>query len=92
MNRLLLALLALLTGLTAQAAPASARLCGGGDVEVAASECDRGGAAVKGAQAQSSEGSAARVERRERGSQRARPAQSRVYIPTVQFGADRAFE
>ncbi len=92
MTRVLLALLALLTGLTVQAAPAQARLCGAADTELSASACERGAAAIKGAQAQASEGTAARAERREREIQRARPAGPKVFIPSVQFGPDRAFE
>ncbi|MGH6787636.1 MAG: hypothetical protein ACREBO_12470 [Novosphingobium sp.] len=92
MNRILLALLALLSGLTVSAAPASARLCGAGETEFAASACERSGPATKGAQTQASDGTAARAERREREIQRARPAGPKVFIPSVQFGADRAFE
>ena len=91
MNRILLALLALLTGLTVQAAPAHARLCGAADTELTASACERS-TAIKGAQTQASEGTAARSERREREIQRARPAGPKVFIPSVQFGPDRAFE
>lgn len=92
MNRFLLALLALFTGLTVQAAPASARLCGAGDTELTATACERAGAAIKGAQTQASEGTAARTERREREIQRTRPIGPKVFIPSVQFGPDRAFE
>jgi hypothetical protein len=91
MNRLLLTLLALLTGLTLQAAPVHARMTTGSETEVNASDCARG--VARGATAQSSQAPVSRAERRDRDISRGRPpSRPRVYIPAVQFGPDRAFE
>lgn len=91
MNRILLALLALLSGLTVQALPAQARMCTGNETEASAVECARG--SVRGAAAQSTQAPVARGERRDRDGARTRPiSRSKVYIPTVQFGPDRALE
>jgi hypothetical protein len=88
MNRLLLALLALISGLTIQAAPVHARMS---DTEASAVDCARTG--TKGAASQAAEGAPSKIERRDREIQRARPAvRSKVFIPSVQFGADRALE
>jgi hypothetical protein len=91
MNRLLLALLALLTGLTLQAAPVHARMTTGSETEVNASDSSRG--TVRGATAQSTQAPISRAERRDRDTSRGKPlGRPRVYIPSVQFGPDRAFE
>jgi hypothetical protein len=91
MNRILLALLALLTGLTVQAVPASARMCTGSETEVNATDCSR--SAIRGAAAQSTQAPTTRADKRDRDSTRPKPvARPRVFIPSVQFGPDRAFE
>lgn len=91
MNRILLALLALLTGLTVQAVPAEARMCAGNETEVNACESARG--SVRGAASQSAQAPAARIEKRDRDGTRNKPVtRSKVYIPSVQFGPDRALE
>jgi hypothetical protein len=43
-------------------------------------------------QSQAADAPVARQERRERDSNRVRTARSRVFIPSVLFGADRAYE
>ena len=91
MNRFLLALVALLTGLAAQATPASARMCGVSETEIGAAECSRSSPKAV-ASPNSSGGSTARTDRPVREQPRVRPGASRVFIPSVQFGADRAFE
>lgn len=91
MNRLLLTLLALLTGLTLQAAPVHARMATGTETEVNVSDSSRG--VARGATAQSSQAPISKGERRDRDSSRGKPmGRPRVYIPSVQFGPDRAFE
>mgnify|MGYP000151953244 CR=1 FL=1 len=91
MNRLLLALLALLTGLAAQVSPAQARLSGASDTEIGAVEGMRS-AARTALPAQSISAPVVRQERREQEAARSKPVRSRVYIPSVLFGVDRAFE
>lgn len=91
MNRILLALLALFAGLAAQAAPAQARI-GGGDTEIGSVESTRGSARGQAAQSASVDAPAARHDRRERDGARVRTSRPTVYIPSVLFGADRAFE
>jgi hypothetical protein len=91
MNRFLLALLALLTGLTVQAVPAQARMCTGSETELNACESARG--SVRGAASQSAQAPTARTERRDRDTTRSKPVtRGKVYIPSVQFGPDRALE
>jgi len=92
MNRLLIALLALLTGLVTQVAPANARLCGASDTEIGAVECNRATARATAPQAAQSDAAPARAERREREGKGARATRPRVFIPSVLFGPDRAFE
>ena len=90
MNRLLLAILALLTGLVTQVAPAQARLGAPGATEIGSVEQVRVSkpSAVTIAAA---DAPAMRQGRRE--TQRPRPvARPTVVVPTVLFGADRAFE
>jgi hypothetical protein len=91
MNRFILALVALLTGLAAQATPASARMCGVSETEIGAVDCTRGSPKAA-ASPSSTTPSGARTDRPVREQPRFRPGSSRVYIPSVQFGADRAFE
>lgn len=93
MNRIILALLALFAGLVSEVVPAQARMAGLGDAEIGAVEYVRGGtrqaadqiAGVQAAPAPRSKG---------QGDVRGPRPQPRppVYIPTVQFGADRAYE
>lgn len=91
MNRILLALLALLTGLTVQAVPVQARMCTGSETELNACDSTRG--SVRGAASQSAQAPTARAERRDRDVARGKPVtRGKVYIPSVQFGPDRAFE
>lgn len=93
MTRFLLTLLALLTGLAAQGTPAHARMSGVNDTEIGAVECARGGVRTVAGQASAIDAPVTQRERRDREAARVRPAaRSRVYIPSVQFGADRAFE
>jgi len=91
MNRFVLALLALLTGLVVPVAPAQARVDGAGaqvgavaSLTLAAKACSK--AAVV------SETPVCRGERRQKAAARVRTTRSRVFIPTVLFGADRALE
>ena len=92
MNRILLALLAILAGLVTQVSPAQARLCVVSETEIGATEASRGGTRSSPCQSALIVAPATRQERSERGSSRARPARLQVYIPSVLFGADRAFE
>ncbi|MCZ8171188.1 MAG: hypothetical protein ACK442_12920 [Novosphingobium sp.] len=92
MNRILLALLALMTGLIAQAGPVQARMSGTADTEIGVADASRGTARPAPVQTQSIDAPAAQKERRERQSMRVRPSKGRVYIPSVLFGADRAYE
>ncbi len=91
MNRFILALLALLAGLVAPVAPANARMNGNGSTEIGTVE--RIGTAVRACSAPvaSAEQPACRVARRDRRADR-RPVRSRVFIPSVLFGPDRALE
>lgn len=92
MNRLLLTLLALLTGLAAQIAPAEARMSGVGQTEIGAVEAARSGARAAPGQPSAIDAPVTQRERRERESTRVRPVRSKVYIPSVQYGVDRALE
>ncbi len=92
MKRILLALLALMTGLVAQAGPVQARMNGGADTEIGVSEGSRGTARPSPAQTQAIDAPAAQKERRERQAVRIRPGRGQVYIPSVLFGPDRALE
>ncbi|HVR91695.1 MAG TPA: hypothetical protein VHG29_11465 [Novosphingobium sp.] len=91
MNRFILALLALLTGLAAQVSPAQARMCGVSEAEVGSIECTRSSPRATSSQGTSTEATA-RQDRPSREQPRIRPSAPRVFIPSVQFGADRAFE
>jgi hypothetical protein len=91
MTRFLLTLLALLTGLTAASAPASARVCGSGGAEIGALEVPLGavrvaipGQQINGPRARQG---AVALERNCR-----RSTRPTVYLPTVQLGVDRALE
>ena len=91
MIRLLLAFLALLTGLAAPVTSAQARLAVG-EAEVGAVECNRGGARSVASQAASGDPAQVRTDRRKREAQRKPQPRSRTVIPTVQLGPDRARE
>lgn len=92
MNRILLALLALFTGLVAPVAPAQARMGGTGSAEVGAVESLALAAKVCCPSAAVNDPPACRSERRDKATGRGRTVRPRVYIPTVLFGPDRAFE
>lgn len=92
MNRFILALLALLTGLAAQIAPAEARMSGLSTTEIGAVEDARGIARGSAGQSTSIELPLPAHDRRDRDVFRPRPLRPKVYIPSVQFGADRALE
>lgn len=91
MNRLFLALLALLAGLAAQIAPAHARVEGNESAEISSVEATRC-ARPCAAQSPAAEIPSARPERREKETARTRPQRARVFIPAVYMRADRAFE
>ena len=90
MNRFILALLALLSGLAVQATPASARMCGVSDTEIGSVDCTR--ISPKAIATQGGGTAIPRQSRQARPEPRVRPLFPRVYIPSVQFGPDRAFE
>ena len=94
MNRILLTRLALLTGLTAQAAPAQAQLRGGdaaANAAVGATECVQFVQRAVAIRAASIAGVSARQDRQLL--QSARPVLAQVaQVPTVLFAADRAYE
>ncbi|MEY4055923.1 MAG: hypothetical protein RL519_1258 [Pseudomonadota bacterium] len=92
MKRILLAMLALMTGLVAQAGPVQARMNGGADTEIGVSDGSRGSARPSQVQVQAIDAPAALKERRERQATRIRPSRGRIYIPSVLFGPDRALE
>ena len=92
MNRIVLALLAILAGLVTQVSPAQARLCVASETEIGATEAGRGGTRSSPCQSAVIDAPATRQESGERGSVRARLPRPQVYIPSVLFGADRAFE
>ena len=92
MKSILLALLALMSGLVAQAGPVQARMSSTADTEIGVSDGQRGSARPSQAQTQAVDAPAAQKERRERQAIRIRPSRGRVYIPSVLFGPDRALE
>ncbi len=92
MKRILLAFLALMTGLVAQAGPVQARMNGGADTEIGVADGARGTARPSQAQVQAIDAPAAQKERRERQATRVRPSRGQVYIPSVLLGPDRALE
>lgn len=92
MKRILLALLAIMTGLIAPVGPVQARIGSSADTEIGMADGVRGTARPAPAQTQSVEAPVAQKERRKRQSLRIRPSRGRVYIPSVLFGADRAYE
>ena len=92
MNRLLLALLAVLAGLVTQVSPAQARLCGARDTEIGALEAGAGSAHSVSCQAAVAAAPVATHKRREVDASPVRPAHPRVITPSVLFSADRAYE
>jgi hypothetical protein len=91
MTRLLLTLLALLTGLVAHTAPAQARMCLGSKAEVGAVEAPRSGTRVVVRDA-SIGAPAAQRETGDCSRECAWPPEQIVYLPTVHLGVDRALE
>ncbi len=92
MNRIFLAILALLAGLAAEATPVFARMAGAGETEIGTTEAGRGSARPSAVQASPIEAPIARQERRDRDAVRVRPARPRIFVPSVQLGVDRALE
>ncbi len=92
MNRLLLALLALISGLSVQASPAMARISGSESAEVGSWEPDRGAQRTVATQAAESVDQTVGADKHARDAARGRPARARVYIPAVQYRIDRAHE
>ena len=92
MKRIVLALLALMTGLVAQAGPVQARMNGGADTEIGVADGSRGATRPSSVQIQAVDAPAAQKQRRERQASRIRPSRGQVYIPSVLFGPDRALE
>jgi hypothetical protein len=91
MTRLLLTLLALLTGLVAQTAPAHARVCLGSEAEVGAVEVPQSGVRIV-ISGSSIGAPAARRQTGFRGQNCVKPPRTIVYIPTVQLGSDRSLD
>ena len=92
MKRILLALLAIMTGLVAQAGPVQARMNGSADTEIGVADGTRGSARPSQTQSQTLDPPAVPKERRERQATRIRPPRGGVYIPSVLYGPDRALE
>jgi hypothetical protein len=94
MNRILLTLLALLTGLTAQAGPAQAQLCAGNaaaNAAVGGTECVHSVQRAVAIRAACINDVMSLRERQV--AQRAQPALAQqAIIPAVLFGSDRAYE
>ncbi|WP_100865603.1 hypothetical protein [Novosphingobium kunmingense] len=92
MNRIVLALLALFAGIVAQAAPTQARMSGNGNTEINALERIESAARPCAASPSVADQGGCRVSRRERTVSKPRGVRTRVYIPSVLFGPDRALE
>ena len=92
MTRFLLTLLALLTGLVATGGVAEARIGGAAGTEIGAVEGERPGARSQAGQPCVTETPTTQRDPRERDGGKAQPSRPKVYIPTVQFQIDRAFE
>jgi hypothetical protein len=91
MNRLLLALLALFAGLVTLSTPAQARLLSGSTAQIGtAADCRN----VRPSPSPTAEPETPvlRQAKRERDAVRPKPLRPRVFIPSVLFGPDRAFE
>jgi len=91
MNRLLLAMLALFAGLAAQITPAQARMPGSDAAAVGTVDNCRGSRPAPSSSAEA-DVPVLRQAKRERDTVRPRPVRSRVFIPSVFFGPDRALE
>ncbi len=91
MNRILIAFLALLTGLIMPVTPVQARIAGN-DTEIGAVEAGRVGARTVVSNQQGVMAPVVRQDRRDREAAKSRPIRPRVYIPSVLFGTDRALE
>lgn len=89
MTRLLLTLLALLTGLAAQVSPAQARICAGGETVIGAVEGAVASVRVA-VQASQTRGPVARREQYPRTCPNLKAPRKPVYIPSVQLGSDRS--
>ena len=92
MNRLLLALLALISGLSAQASPAMARISASESAEVGSYDTDRGAQRAVATQAPESAEQSTGPDKHGREAARGRSSRAKVYIPAVQYGVDRAHE
>jgi hypothetical protein len=91
MNRALLALLAILTGVLAQVAPVQARIVGVGGTEINATEGARAGDRQSATRQTAARPQVARqAQRSERTS--SVPPRKPVFIPAVLLGTDRALE
>jgi hypothetical protein len=91
MTRILLTLLALLTGLVAQTAPAQARMCLGREAEVGVVEAPRSGVRIV-IRGSSIGAPAARRETGYHARSCVKPLRTIVYLPTVQLGSDRSLD
>lgn len=92
MNRLILALLALFAGLAAPVESAQARIGGNGGAEIGAVDTmvrvARGGAILP----QSTSAPVYNQDKRDRTNVRVGTVRTRIYIPSVLYGPDRALE
>ena len=91
MTRIMLAFLALLTGLVATGAPAATRLCSVDGAEVGSVAIPSAGERAA-ARRQGATAPAPRPEWQYRRSDCVKPVRKPVYIPSVQLGIDRARE
>ena len=93
MNRIILALLALFAGLVTEVAPASARMSGVGEAEIGAVEYVRSGVRQIADQVAGARAVPVQRAKGQPDGKGVRPQpRPPVFIPTVQFGADRAYE
>jgi hypothetical protein len=92
MKRILLALLALMTGLVAQAGPVQARVGGAADTEIGMSSVVRGTTYVSAAQTQMVFAPTVQIERRQRHALQVPLSQGLLATPAVLVGPDRALE
>lgn len=92
MKRILLALLALMTGLIAQAGPVQARIGGAADTEIGMSSVVGRTTYASAAQIQMVFAPALQIERRQRHAMQLPLSQGLVAAPAVLVGPDRALE
>lgn len=92
MNRLLLALLALISGLSVQASPALARISASESAEIGSWDGERGAQRSTATQAAETAESTPGADKHGRDAARGRPGRAKVYIPAVQYRIDRAHE